>query len=154
MSGTCASAKDFASVTAIKGFDQEHRRKINFNMGRYHQAVSKGLTDYRDLELARDQAAMVRWNAIENLETNLLRFEAAARGNGVKVIWANDAAEAVGAVLEIVRRHRTRLVVKSKSMVTEEIHLNSGLEKHGIQVMETDLGEYIQQLDGSHPTIL
>jgi L-lactate dehydrogenase complex protein LldF len=151
MSQTSAAARDFASVTAGKGFDQDHRRKINFNMGRYHQAVAKGLTDYRDLELARDQAALVRWKAIENLDSNLLRFEAAARGNGVKVIWANDATEALGAVLEVVRRHRTRLVVKSKSMVTEEIHLNSALVKSGIQVMETDLGEYIQQLDEEPP---
>jgi len=151
MSGISAKAKNFEAVTANKGFDYDHRRKINFNMGRYHQAVSKGVADYRDLELARDRAAEIRWKAIEHLETNLLRFETAARANGVKVVWATDGSEAVEAVLEVVRRHRTRLVVKSKSMVTEEIHLNSGLKKNRIEVVETDLGEYIQQLDEEPP---
>ena len=120
-------------------------------MGRYHQAVSKGAVDYRDLELARDRAADIRWRAVEHLEVNLLRFESAARDNGVRVVWAADAAQALEAVLEVVRRHRAKLVVKSKSMVTEEIHLNSGLEKNGIRVVETDLGEYIQQLDEEPP---
>ena len=120
-------------------------------MGRYHQAVSKGVEDYRDLELARDRAAEIRWRAIEHLEANLLRFESAARDNGVKVVWADDATQALDAVLEVLRRHRTKLVVKSKSMVTEEIHLNRGLEKNGIRVVETDLGEYIQQLDEEPP---
>jgi L-lactate dehydrogenase complex protein LldF len=151
MSGTLTKAQKFEEVTSAKGFDQDHRRKINFNMGRYHQAVSKGVEDYRDLELARDRAAEIRWRAIENLESNLLRFESTARDNGVKVVWADDATQALDAVLEVLRRHRTKLVVKSKSMVTEEIHLNSGLEKHGIRVVETDLGEYIQQLDEEPP---
>ncbi len=151
MSGTLNKAQKFESVTSNKGFDQDHRRKINFNMGRYHQAVTRGVEDYRDLELARDRAAEIRWKAIEHLETNLLRFESAARDNGVKVVWATDSSEALEAVLEVVRRHRTKLVVKSKSMVTEEIHLNQGLETNGIRVVETDLGEYIQQLDEEPP---
>ena len=151
MSGTLTKAQKFESVSSAKGFDQDHRRKINFNMGRYHQAVSKGVEDYRDLELARDRAAEIRWRAIEHLEANLLRFETAARDNGIKVVWADDATQALDAVLELLRRHRTKLVVKSKSMVTEEINLNSGLEKNGIRVVETDLGEYIQQLDEEPP---
>ncbi|NDC73048.1 MAG: lactate utilization protein [Sphingobacteriia bacterium] len=151
MSGTLTKAQKFESVSSAKGFDQDHRRKINFNMGRYQQAVSKGVEDYRDLELARDRAAEIRWRAIEHLEANLLRFESAARDNGVKVVWADDATQALDAVLEVLRRHRTKLVVKSKSMVTEEIHLNRGLEKNGIRVVETDLGEYIQQLDEEPP---
>jgi len=141
----------FDQTTAVKGFDLEHRRKINFNMGRYHQAVAKGVQDYKDLELARDRAAGIRWQAVEELEKNLLRFEARAKEHGVKVVWARDAKEANQAVWEVVQRHKTRLVVKSKSMVTEEIHLNQFLDQQGVEVVETDLGEYIQQLDGEPP---
>jgi len=151
MSANLQVSDRFDQVTSSKGFDLEHRRKINFNMGRYHAAVQAGQKDYRDPELARDQAAYLKWQAVEYIEKHLLRFESACRTNGAKVVWAADANDALEAVLEVVRRHKTRLVVKSKSMATEEIHLNDFLEKNGVEVVETDLGEYIQQLDGEPP---
>ena len=64
----------FDLASGSKGFDLEHRRKINFNMGRYHAAVQAGQKDYRDPELARDQAAYLKWQAVESLEKHLLRF--------------------------------------------------------------------------------
>jgi L-lactate dehydrogenase complex protein LldF len=67
------------------------------------------------------------------------------------VIWAENADEALQAVLQICKEKNTQRVVKSKSMVTEEIHLNDFLAKHNIESVETDLGEYIQQLDGEAP---
>ena len=151
MTNPTKASDRFDQIIDSKGFDLDHRRKINFNMGRYHAAVQVGQKDYRDPELARDQAAYLKWQAVENLEKHLLRFESSCRNNGTQVVWASDAAEALEAVLEVVQRHQSRLVVKSKSMVTEEIHLNDFLQKHGVEVVETDLGEYIQQLDGEPP---
>jgi L-lactate dehydrogenase complex protein LldF len=88
---------------------------------------------------------------MEHLDQYLVEFEKNFIRNGGKVIWAQDAKEANEAVLEICRLHNATQVVKSKSMVTEEIHLNDFLEKHKIESVETDLGEYIQQLDGEAP---
>ena len=70
---------------------------------------------------------------------------------GGKVLWAQDSQEALDQVLQICKEKNCKTVVKSKSMVTEEIHLNNFLEKNGIESVETDLGEYIQQLDGEPP---
>jgi L-lactate dehydrogenase complex protein LldF len=151
MTNPTKASDRFDQIIDSKGFDLDHRRKINFNMGRYHAAVQVGQKDYRDPELARDQAAYLKWQAVENLEKHLLRFESSCRNNGTQIVWASDAAEALEAVMEVVQRHQSRLVVKSKSMVTEEIHLNDFLQKNGVEVVETDLGEYIQQLDGEPP---
>ena len=79
------------------------------------------------------------------------RFEATISKRGAKVIWAETAEEATEEILRICREKNCRSIVKSKSMVTEEIHLNDFLEKNDIESVETDLGEYIQQLDGEPP---
>src|SRR5690606_12093117 len=88
---------------------------------------------------------------IENLDENLELFEKKFTDNQGKVIWASSANDALNAVLQICQKHKAQTVVKSKSMVTEEIHLNAFLEKNNITAIETDLGEYIQQLDGEPP---
>jgi len=93
----------------------------------------------------------VKWKAIESLDKQLERFEAAISKRGAKVIWAETAEEAKEEVLRICKEKKCRTIVKSKSMVTEEIHLNEFLEKNNIESIETDLGEYIQQLAGEPP---
>jgi L-lactate dehydrogenase complex protein LldF len=82
----------------------------------------------------------------------LEQFEANVKANGGQVHWARDAAEANRIVLEIARRTNSQKVVKSKSMATEEIHLNHALEEAGMVAIETDLGEYIIQLAGEPPS--
>ena len=72
--------------------------------------------------------------------------------NGITVLWAKDAREANSKILEIIREKQAKKVIKSKSMVSEEIDLNNFLEKNSIQVIESDLGEYIIQLSGDHPS--
>jgi len=146
-----SEASTFIKASEAKAFDLEHRRKINFNMGRYEHAVANGKQRYVDLELAKDRANHIKWKAIEQMEQYLLQFEANFAANGGKVIWAQDGAEAIKEILGIFKKVNGRSVVKSKSMVTEEIHLNDALEKNGIEVVETDLGEFIQQLDGEPP---
>jgi L-lactate dehydrogenase complex protein LldF len=141
----------FIAKSTIKAGDLDHRRKINFNIGRYNAVVPSGKKQFSELELARQQAKNLKWQAIEHLDASLENFEKNFTSNGGKVIWASTAQDALDAILKIGQNAGCKTVVKSKSMVTEEIHLNAFLQKNGIESIETDLGEYIQQLDGEPP---
>ncbi len=146
-----STASSFIARSTVKSPDIEHRRKINFNIGKYNAAVPKGKLQFADLERARMVAKNLKWQGIENLDKNLLQFEEKLTARGGKVIWAENAEQALAEVLSICQRVNCKTLVKSKSMVTEEIHLNAFLEKNSIASIETDLGEYIQQLDGESP---
>lgn len=135
----------------IKAADKDHRRKINFNIGKYNAVVPQGKQQFFDVHLAREKAKNIKWKAIETLDKQLETFEAIITKRGAKVIWAEDAQQALETIGKICDEKNCKTLVKSKSMVTEEIHLNDYLEKKGIESVETDLGEYIQQLDGEPP---
>lgn len=77
---------------------------------------------------------------MENLDKYLIEFETNFTANGGKVIWANDEKEAQQEILKILQKKEARMVVKAKSMATEEIHLNEFLGEHNIESVETDLG--------------
>jgi L-lactate dehydrogenase complex protein LldF len=141
----------FIEKTAIKSSDLEHRRKINFNIGKYTAVVPQGKQQFEHLELARERAKNTKWKAIENLDTQLEEFEKQFTKRGGKVIWAENSQQAIDEIINICQQKNCKTLVKSKSMVTEEIHLNHALEQNGIESVETDLGEYIQQLDGEAP---
>ena len=143
------TAENFLQKSAIKAADTEHRRKINFNINKYNQKVPEGKQQFIDVEDVREKAKNIKWRAIENLGTQLVQFETQFIKRGGKVIWAESAKQALDAVLQICQQKQCKVLVKSKSMVTEEIHLNQALEQNGIESIETDLGEYIQQLDVS-----
>lgn len=132
-------------------FDKEHRRKINFNMARYDSAVVQGKKQYKNLMLARKKAAVIKYKVINELDRFLGDFEKNFEERGGKLIWALTAKDAVNEVLTIVKKHHAKLVVKSKSMVTEEIELNPALIKNKIETVETDLGEFIVQEAGQAP---
>ncbi|MGN6399058.1 MAG: LutB/LldF family L-lactate oxidation iron-sulfur protein [Flavisolibacter sp.] len=141
----------FIAKSTIKAADREHRRKINFNMARYNAVVPVGKQQFTDVHLAREKAKNVKWRAIETLDKQLETFEAQITKKGAKVIWAETAEEALNEILKICQAKNCSTIVKSKSMVTEELHLNKFLEQNNIESVETDLGEYIQQLDGEPP---
>jgi L-lactate dehydrogenase complex protein LldF len=141
----------FLAKSEVKANDLEHKRKVSFNIQKYNDSVVKGKQQFADLELARKKAKNVKWKTIENLDKYLEQFEKNFTANGGKLIWAETAEEALDAILQICREKNTKQVVKAKSMVTEEIHLNEFLKENGIESVETDLGEYIQQLDGEPP---
>mgnify|MGYP003575256549 CR=1 FL=1 len=141
----------FLAKSTVKAHDLEHKRKLAFNIQKYADTVVKGKQQFSDLDGARKRAKNTKWKAIENLDKHLEQFEKNFTARGGKVIWAETAQEALDAVLSICKEKNARQVVKSKSMVTEEIHLNDFLAKHHIDSVETDLGEYIQQLDGEPP---
>lgn len=144
-------AASFIAKSTIKASDLDHRRKINFNIGKYNTSVPAGKQQFNDLMTARERAKNLKWRAIENLDEHLLQFEKEITKRGAKVIWAENADEALKEIGTICKEKNCKTLVKSKSMVTEEIHLNKFLEKQGIESAETDLGEYIQQLDGEAP---
>lgn len=144
-------AEDFLQASDTKAFDLDHRRIINFNIGRYHTAVERGLSKLANLEASKRKAHTIKWRVMENLDKFLPEFEANFQKKGGKVIWANDAEEANREILNILRKANAKTVIKSKSMSTEEIHLNEFLEEHNIEALESDLGEYIVQLLGQKP---
>lgn len=141
----------FLQKSATKAADLKHRRTINFNIGKYNAAVPVGKAQFTEVESVQRQAKNIKWEAIEHLDKYLLEFEKNFTARGGKVIWAQDAAEAIEEIIKICKAKNCTTLVKSKSMVTEEIHLNAAMEANGIDSVETDLGEYIQQLDGEAP---
>lgn len=100
----------------------------------------------------RQQAAEARRRGLRNLPELLELAERNLQANGFTVLWARDALEANQHVLTIANRHHVRKITKSKSMMTEEIALNHALQSAGLQVVETDLGEYIIQLNNEPPS--
>jgi len=141
----------FIQKANVKAADLEHRRKINFNIGKYNAAVPQGKLQFSALEYARERAKNIKWRALENLDKQLEHFELQFNKRGGKVLWAENTEDAIKEILAICKARDCKTLVKSKSMVTEEIHLNQALEDNGIESVETDLGEYIQQLDGETP---
>ena len=144
-------ASSFLAKSTVKAGDREHRRKINFNISRYNAVVPAGKQQFTNVGLARERAKNIKWKAIETLDKQLELFEAQITKKGAKVIWAETSEEALAEISRICSERNCKTLVKSKSMVTEEIHLNRFLESQGIESVETDLGEYIQQLDEEPP---
>ena len=105
--------------------------------------------EWRDL---RALGAAIRARGLAQLPELLERLEASCRRNGIAVHWAETTDDANAIVLGILERHGATRVVKGKSMVSEEMHLNAFLEERGIESLESDLGEYIIQLDGETPS--
>lgn len=111
--------------------------------------VSKGIPEWEQL---RELASGIKNNVLANLADYLEEFERNARKNGIIVHWAADNKEHNRLVLEILQQQNCTAVVKSKSILTEECHLNPYLEKHGVDVVDTDLGERIVQFLNQPPS--
>jgi L-lactate dehydrogenase complex protein LldF len=109
---------------------------------------AEALPDYQEL---RTQANALKKHAIDNLDYYLELFESNVVAHGGKVVYCKDATEVSDFVLGLAREKGSRLIVKSKSMTTEEVDLNERLEHHGLESVETDLGEYILQLAHERP---
>lgn len=144
-------SEQFLFDAESKVFDKEHRRKLAFNILQYDKKVEEGKHQFADFDTARHRASTLKWRITENLDKYLIEFEANFIKRGGKVIWAQDGEEAMTEIIKIMKNANARTVVKSKSMTTEEIHVNAALEKEGIESIETDLGEFIVQLRNEHP---
>ena len=130
---------------------QLQRALGNVRSGFIHKRA-KAVGALPEFEELRDNAKAIKDHALEHLDIYLETYEKKVEDAGGKVHWAETAADARGIILDICRMNNARTVTKGKSMLTEEIELNDFLEASGIQPVETDLGEYIIQLRGEHPS--
>lgn len=145
------NSKLFATESERVSFDLKHRNTIRYNMSKYDAAVDKGKIRYVDLELAKQRASYRKEQIMQNWDKYLIEFEQNLIKRGVKVFWAKDEKEIIEQILPILQQKEAKVLVKSKSMTTEEIELNDHLEKAGIESVETDLGEFIVQVAGEKP---
>lgn len=132
-------------------FDRRHRKTINFNISRYDESVAKGKARYQNLELARKRASFIKDKVVANLAEHLETFEKNALKNNIEIIWARNSDEAVTEIIRVAKEAGAEMLVKSKSMISEELELNENLEKNNIEPVETDLGEFIVQVAGEKP---
>ncbi|MDO9256869.1 MAG: lactate utilization protein B [Bacteroidales bacterium] len=116
------------------------------------QKRDRAVNQLPEWEQLRETASQIKGATLSKLAHHLLEFERQALQNGVYVHWANDAEDFNRCVLKIIRKHNATKVVKSKSMLTEECHLNPFLECEGIEVVDTDLGERIIQFRNEPPS--
>ncbi len=143
-----------------RNFKRLYKRQINNQTLRANlskatlQAVGNRAESFReiDFEFLRERAKQVKQEAISNLNGYLSQYQDAAQRNGCKFFFAQSAETARAYVLGLALKHNVRTIVKSKSMVTEEIEVVPFLMRHGIETIETDLGEYIVQLAGEKPS--
>src|ERR1700732_3344934 len=146
-----SAAQEFLRSAALKSADLTHRQIIRRGIDQYNAANERGRSRFADWEAARQRCYEIKWEALNNLDRYLLEFEHRVKERGGHVFWASNSEEACRYMTELAASRGVRKVVKSKSMVAEEIHLTPELEKIGIEAVETDLGEYIVQLRNEPP---
>src|SRR6202522_3004040 len=135
------------------GLGAEKRAAVYEGSKAGHEKRTKVLFDhYGDPNRLRALAGEVKQHVIENLDTYLPAVEARLKANGVQVHWASTAESACEAVFSILERRGARRLVKAKTMVSEEIGLEAYLHERGIEALETDLGEFIVQMDHDTPS--
>jgi len=145
------AAQEFLRSAAEKSADLTHRQLIRKGIDSYNAANERGRARFFDWEAARLKCQQIKWEAVNNLDRYLLEFEQRVKERGGRVFWAENSEEACNYIANLAVARGVQKVVKSKSMVSEEIHLGAALEKLEIKVVETDLGEYIVQLREETP---
>jgi len=143
---------EFLRRAAVKAADPVHRQILRTAISVHDSAVAQRRKHFRDWEAARQRCYEIKWEALNHLDRYLPEFERRVVERGGRVFWAEDAKEARQYIAGLAARCGARIIVKSKSMVTEEIQLGAFLENRGINVVETDLGEFIVQLRHEPPS--
>jgi L-lactate dehydrogenase complex protein LldF len=131
--------------------DAQLQRNLARIQGKFVQKRREALTELDDVDATRDAGRDIRQRALDNLDVWLEMFERNAAARGATVLWAETPADINRLVLEIAFRHGVKSIIKSKSMVSEESALDHAIEAAGLTVVETDLGEYILQINGYEP---
>lgn len=133
-----------------------HNPKLQIILGQLGDTLGKknkeAWAQLPQSDLVRERARTIKDQTLAELDRHLETLEKSVVARGGKVYWADDGEQACQFVLDIIKSKEAKLVVKSKSMTTEEIHLNHALEESQVEVVETDLGEYIIQLAGHRPS--
>jgi L-lactate dehydrogenase complex protein LldF len=119
---------------------------------RFQTHREEAVTEYAAMDDMRDRARAIRLHTLANLDRYLSQFADSVTSNGGSVFFAADATEANDYITRVATDRDVHRIVKAKSMLTEEIRLNDALERHGLEVIETDLGELIVQLSGDRPS--
>ncbi len=132
--------------------DEALRRKLEAATGRHLEHVAQMAAAFPPYYQEKAEARRVKAEAINRLPDLLAEFKRNFEAKGGRLFFARDAAQARNYIVELARAKKAKLVVKGKSMATEEIELNDALLKDGVEVLETDLGEYIVQLRGERPS--
>src|SRR5580658_757586 len=145
------ASREFLRRAAEKSADLTHRETLRRVVDNCNTSMESGRTRFADWEAARQRCHEIKWEALNNLDRYLLEFEQRVKERGGIVFWAENSAEACRYVTDLATSRSVHKVVKSKSMVAEEIHLGPALEKVGIEDIETDLGEFIVQLRNEPP---
>jgi L-lactate dehydrogenase complex protein LldF len=130
--------------------DARLQAKLASAKGLFVEGRRRGIQDI-DFEATRRAGEAIRDRVLRDLDLWLERFEQEATRRGATVLWARDGAEVCRLVVDIARRHGVKKAIKSKSMLSEEAGLNQALEAAGVQPVETDLGEYILQINDNEP---
>ena len=147
-----ATSSQFKQTARVKLADPRLQAALKKLQGNFVKGRADRIAELDNFEEIRDAAAAIRDRVLARLDAWLEEFERNATARGAEVHWAETAADANRIVCEIAARHGVRRIAKSKSMVTEECGLNDALAAAGYEVIETDLGEYILQLAGEHPS--
>ncbi|HVA80386.1 MAG TPA: LutB/LldF family L-lactate oxidation iron-sulfur protein [Candidatus Binataceae bacterium] len=144
--------RDFFQASAAGAADHELRRKLESASARHLEHFTQVRDEFAPYEAERSAARAIKQDAIGRLDELLIELTRKLEAHGCKVFFAANAAEARDYIVALARSSGAHRVVKGKSMTTEEIALNPALEQAGIEVLETDLGEYIVQLRGEPPS--
>lgn len=136
-------AEEFNKRIQLISENREQRTTVQTHQKRYTEALAWARKQYTNEELAKDRAAYLKWKVTENLDKYLIDFEATLMRKGGKVLWAHDAEAALAELGQIIKKQDAKHVFKGKSMLSEEIELNAFLRASGVDVIETDIGEYI-----------
>lgn len=144
-------ARQFNADARRLAADLRHREIINTALNKYAIKRDEKKALFQDWEGARQVAAEIKWDALSHLDQNLEKLAKALEARGTRVHWASTAEQARAIIVGIAKAKNARAIVKSKSMTSEEIHLNDALEKAGFEVVESDLGEFIVQLRHEAP---
>jgi L-lactate dehydrogenase complex protein LldF len=142
----------FKRTASMKLDDPVLQRNMKNAKYKFVDGRAKGVAEIDNWEAIRTHAAELRDRTLADLSSYLVEFERNATRRGATVHWAETAEEACRILVDIARSNGVKKVTKSKSMVSEEVNLNDRLEEAGIQVIETDLGEYILQLAHEPPS--
>jgi len=141
----------FKENAHVKLNDAGLQRNLGKIKTKFVEKRRQSLVELDDFEGTRDAARAIRQRALDDLDTWLAIFERNATARGATVLFAETPAEANALILEIAARHAVKKIIKSKSMVSEESSLDHAIEAAGLTVVETDLGEYILQINDYEP---
>lgn len=146
-----STAAKFHEDAARMSADARHKTTITTALGKYAEGRDKKIAEFQDWQGARDMASQIKQENLDNLEANIKSLTKKLTARGTHVHRATTGEDVCRIVLDILKSKNAHSMVKSKSMTSEEVHLNHTLEKNGFRVVESDLGEFIVQLRDEPP---